>query len=231
MRLEIKRQSFAGGRPGNLQTHRSPAGAHLQVAANDGELLRPDQQQAGVLRGLATPLVPRVRPHCRFRNRGTEYVSKSGINWMSGGAKRQCDRALVMPLVELRHALLDVVPQPEHLRLRLELRSACNAFGVGLSIRCVWGFRHRSVLKDCRFPFKLPNSGTDNSKRIVGERRGVARGGAPAPRRPASRAAWPAPAAASCPDRKPPCLAVKRPARPYKTATERIFTVGDANTA
>jgi hypothetical protein len=37
----------------------------------------------------------RVQSHCRFRKRGTEYVSESGIKWMSGGAKRQCDRALV----------------------------------------------------------------------------------------------------------------------------------------
>jgi hypothetical protein len=37
----------------------------------------------------------RVRSHRRFRNRGTEYVSESGIEWMSGGTKRQCDRALV----------------------------------------------------------------------------------------------------------------------------------------
>jgi hypothetical protein len=27
---------------------------------------------------------PRVRSHCRVRNRGTEYVSKSGMKWMSG---------------------------------------------------------------------------------------------------------------------------------------------------
>jgi hypothetical protein len=52
--------------------------------------------------------VPGVRSHCRFRNRGAEYVSESGITWMSGaeyviesgvkwmrgGAKRQCGRAL-----------------------------------------------------------------------------------------------------------------------------------------
>ena len=37
---------------------------------------------------------PGFRSHCRFRNRGTEYVSKSGMKWMSGGAKRQCGRAL-----------------------------------------------------------------------------------------------------------------------------------------
>ena len=40
------------------------------------------------------PAVPRVRSYCHFRNRYTEYVSYSGMKWMSGGAKRQCDRAL-----------------------------------------------------------------------------------------------------------------------------------------
>jgi hypothetical protein len=30
---------------------------------------------------------PRVRSHCRCRNRGTEYVSKSGLKRMSGGTK------------------------------------------------------------------------------------------------------------------------------------------------
>jgi hypothetical protein len=34
---------------------------------------------------------------CRFRNRGAEYVSGSGMKWMSGGTKRQCDRALRPP--------------------------------------------------------------------------------------------------------------------------------------
>ena len=36
----------------------------------------------------------RVRSHCRFIHRGTESIRKSGMMWMSGGAKRQCDRAL-----------------------------------------------------------------------------------------------------------------------------------------
>jgi hypothetical protein len=36
----------------------------------------------------------RVRSHCRFRNRGTEYVSRCGIKWMSGRTERRCDRAL-----------------------------------------------------------------------------------------------------------------------------------------
>jgi hypothetical protein len=36
----------------------------------------------------------RVRSHYCFRNRGTEYVRKYGMKWMSGSTKRQCDRAL-----------------------------------------------------------------------------------------------------------------------------------------
>jgi hypothetical protein len=36
----------------------------------------------------------RVRSHCRFRNRGTEYVREYGMKRMNGGTKRQCDRAL-----------------------------------------------------------------------------------------------------------------------------------------
>ena len=41
--------------------------------------------------------LPRVRSHCRFINRGTDPLSKSGIKWMSGSTKRQCDRALGLP--------------------------------------------------------------------------------------------------------------------------------------
>jgi hypothetical protein len=40
-----------------------------------------------------------VRSRCRFRNRGTEYVSESGMKWMGGGTKRQCDRALASPAI------------------------------------------------------------------------------------------------------------------------------------
>ena len=49
--------------------------------------------------------VPEVRPlrrrerQCRFRKSGTEYIRESGMKRMSGGAKRQCDRALGLPCV------------------------------------------------------------------------------------------------------------------------------------
>jgi hypothetical protein len=40
---------------------------------------------------------PRVRSHCRFTQRGAGYGGKSGMKWMSGSTKRQCDRALSRP--------------------------------------------------------------------------------------------------------------------------------------
>jgi hypothetical protein len=52
-------------------------------------------------RGLAGPRRawrrPRVRSHRWFRNRGTNCVSESAIEWMSGSTKRQCDRAQCRP--------------------------------------------------------------------------------------------------------------------------------------
>ena len=63
-------------------------------------------------RGDGAGGVLRVRSHHRFRNRGTDYVSESGMKWMSGGTKRQCDRALgVLPpalLLRLVPLALDV---------------------------------------------------------------------------------------------------------------------------
>jgi hypothetical protein len=43
-----------------------------------------------------------VRSHCRFRNRGTEYISKYGMKRTNGCTKRQRDRALARP--QLRQA-------------------------------------------------------------------------------------------------------------------------------
>jgi hypothetical protein len=40
------------------------------------------------------PRRPGVRSHCRFRSRGTDYVSEAGVEWMNGGAKRPCLSAL-----------------------------------------------------------------------------------------------------------------------------------------
>jgi hypothetical protein len=41
-----------------------------------------------------------VRSHCRFRNRGTDYLSEPGMKRMSSGTKRQCDRAADLRLLE-----------------------------------------------------------------------------------------------------------------------------------
>jgi hypothetical protein len=34
----------------------------------------------------------RVRPHTRFRNRGTDSLRESGMKWVGGGTTRHCDR-------------------------------------------------------------------------------------------------------------------------------------------
>ena len=49
------------------------------------------------LRQASSRCSPRVRPHRRFKNRGTKSLSKCGMKWMSGGAKRPCDRAVHAP--------------------------------------------------------------------------------------------------------------------------------------
>jgi hypothetical protein len=55
-------------------------------------------QQGSVALSLGT----RIRSHCRFRNSGTEYDRESGMKWMRGGTKRQCDRALSWPVTICR---------------------------------------------------------------------------------------------------------------------------------
>ena len=141
-----------------------------------------EEQQAvlgGQARGLLEALGglrevrPRVRSHCRFRNRGTEYVSKTEIKWMSGGAKRPCDRAL-----------RSATAAPSRLRRGLghHLAAAAN---VGAK-RLV-----REGLRSLDEPGLLVR----------------------------------------CPGRKPPFFAVKRPARPYKSAIEKRFRWGNAKGA
>jgi hypothetical protein len=68
-----------------LTPRASPAGARVERQA-----ARP-----GAAAASAWPLHRRVRSHCRFRNRGTEDVSKSGTKRMGGGTTRQCGRALL----------------------------------------------------------------------------------------------------------------------------------------
>jgi hypothetical protein len=79
----------------HLHRHRASA----QALAVVGVVLHPDVRWL-VMR------IPRIRSHCRFRNRGTEYVSESGLKWMSGSTiKRQRDRALREPRLPVDLAL------------------------------------------------------------------------------------------------------------------------------
>jgi hypothetical protein len=41
---------------------------------------------------LSSRTCRRVRSHCRFRNRGTEYVSKCGIKRMGGSTRRRAQQ-------------------------------------------------------------------------------------------------------------------------------------------
>jgi hypothetical protein len=55
---------------------------------------------------------PGVRSHGRFRNSGPAYHSGSGVKWMmSGGTKRQCDRALQARIMAMA-ASISAVPMP-----------------------------------------------------------------------------------------------------------------------
>ena len=62
--------------------------------------VRPEREEAadGVgaaeARDVDAADLGRVRSHYRFRNRGTKRISESGMKWMSGSTKRECDRAL-----------------------------------------------------------------------------------------------------------------------------------------
>jgi hypothetical protein len=74
--------SCASGRGGGTGGPREERGQHAPLVA-------------AVSRGGLDGEVTRVRSHCHFRNRGADSLSESGIKWMSGGTKRQCDRALM----------------------------------------------------------------------------------------------------------------------------------------
>jgi hypothetical protein len=79
----------------HLRRHRACA----QALAVVGVVLRPDVRWL-VMR------IPRIRSHCRFRKKGTQYVSESGMKWMSGSTiKRQRDRALREPRLPVDLAL------------------------------------------------------------------------------------------------------------------------------
>jgi hypothetical protein len=44
-----------------------------------------------------------------------------------------------------------------------QLQAVCA--GYNIEVRCAWRFRHRTPGNDWRFPFKLPKTGADTSKR------------------------------------------------------------------
>jgi hypothetical protein len=70
---------------------------------------RPARRHAGALRGARGP--HGARPHCLFRNKGGESLSKSCIKGMSGSTKRQCTpNARSAPLSAGRSALASSRP-------------------------------------------------------------------------------------------------------------------------
>ena len=88
----------AGGAAAAAARRRVKRGWGAGAAAGGGALAASSAAEGlPAARVQATQNLRRVRSHCRFRNRGTEYVSEFGIKWLSGGAKRQCDRALAEP--------------------------------------------------------------------------------------------------------------------------------------
>jgi hypothetical protein len=101
--------------------------------------------------------VLRARPHCPFRKRGTDSLSESRIKWMSGSAKRQCDRTL---------GALPFMPDGN-----LGLRTVAALGGCRSILRCIWSFPNLPRTKYSHFPFKFHSSsrkrGADISERIV----------------------------------------------------------------
>ena len=82
--------------PNNLWNWEEDTGLRTQLGpppGGGGVLVRPLALAADAGGGRARGR-HRVRSHFRFRHRGSEYVSKYGMKWMSGSKKRQCDRAL-----------------------------------------------------------------------------------------------------------------------------------------
>jgi hypothetical protein len=73
----------------------------------------------------APPAAPTVRSHCCFRYRGTKYVRKSGMKWMSGSTKWQCDRALAAP---------PAAPRPWRAARRPARARALRFFQPGVSV-------------------------------------------------------------------------------------------------
>jgi hypothetical protein len=78
--------------------HASPAGACPRSSVGPSgppraPPTRPPRPRRRPPPAPASAAAPRVRPHCRFRNRGAYYDGESGMRWAGGRAERQCDRA------------------------------------------------------------------------------------------------------------------------------------------
>jgi hypothetical protein len=96
--------------------HAGPAveGAEQQLLA---QLAALDAASAGSGNGSGAAAAsqtgaPRVRSDCRFGSRGTDYFSEYDMKWISGGTKRQCDRALGAPLFGALHRSLLLLDGP-----------------------------------------------------------------------------------------------------------------------
>jgi hypothetical protein len=103
---------FSALAPGtHITKHHGPTNKklrlHLPLVGTDGSRLRVADDTRDVVAGQARAppacasragsaagALSRGRWHCRFRYSDTSSVSKSGIIWMSGSPKRQCNRAL-----------------------------------------------------------------------------------------------------------------------------------------
>jgi hypothetical protein len=113
-----------------------------------------------------------MQSHYRFRHRGTEYVSRYGMRWMSGGAKRERDGALP-PAAGPRLALL----------LRVARISPRGLFGPCRRIRRIRRIRQSRLRLSRRFGCQPVSLGqcepASNEHRVQAEARplGEADGG------------------------------------------------------
>jgi hypothetical protein len=167
---------------------------------------------------------PRVRSHCRVRKRGIEWVRGAGIKWTNGSTKRQCDRALGRPAARS--------PRP----------AGCRSAGTGSGATppCTWGQEARSAGQKTQASRRAPRI-RDVSLSKAARGSGPSRGQVtpPPPARFPPPGPGPAPRLAEhlehhqrreedlrlvFPGREPPVLAVKRPARPYRSPTQNRFT-------
>jgi hypothetical protein len=169
---------------------------------------------------------PRVRSHCRFRNRAADYLSEYGMKCLSGGTKRQCNRTLCRPPGR-------GYPSPGPPRRRPPAARESKAWtgereeqqdgerdgGRGeRGTKGARGAHGRSLAALRRGGAARRREGTHHQllQLAGGGRRPRVRGEAVDSRQ------------RHCPGREPPFLAAKRPQRPKKCATQNRFTVKNA---